>query len=294
MSIPVHRSSQRGFSLIEISIVLIIAGLALGAGLAALGPQIKERRFTQTQSQLNSTADAILGFAMTNGRLPCPATPTSNGLEAFCTTATGGCVQTTDATTAGAQRGRCAAGAAVSVALGYVPARSMGLGDQNPNGVLVDAWAQTVTYAVSAVLANTHPNTAVTFPAGNCSAGVPCYPWTQARGALAAYYDGTSWLPVRLQTETAICAAAAGITATSCNTAPVVATASFVVSSYGSNGAAAAGNASELANTNNDRIYVQLSRTADVPAATYFDDLFAWGTPEKVLQRMIESGAARP
>ena len=83
---------QRGFSLIEIALVLVIAGLALGAGLAALGPQLINKRFSDTQRQLQDASEAIVAFAMVNRRLPCPATLTSNGLESFCTNAGGGVV----------------------------------------------------------------------------------------------------------------------------------------------------------------------------------------------------------
>jgi len=80
-SVQVTRE-QSGFSLIEIALVLIIVGLALGGIISALGPQLENKRINDTQKSLEEVKDALIGFAIANnGRLPRPATSFTNGAE---------------------------------------------------------------------------------------------------------------------------------------------------------------------------------------------------------------------
>ena len=76
---------QRGFNLVEIAIALVILALALGGVISAFAPQLANRGFSTTQSQLVEANEAVIAFAATNRRLPCPATLVSGGLESFCT-----------------------------------------------------------------------------------------------------------------------------------------------------------------------------------------------------------------
>ena len=75
-----HRSQRRqGFTLVEMAMVLLVMGLLLGAGLGLLGGQIEQQRGKESQRALDQARDALIGFAIANGRLPCPApaaTPT--------------------------------------------------------------------------------------------------------------------------------------------------------------------------------------------------------------------------
>jgi prepilin-type N-terminal cleavage/methylation domain-containing protein len=87
-----HNSA--GFTLIELAVVLIIVSLLLGGLLVPLGTQISQRNVQTTQGQLEEIREALLGFAVVNGRLPCPTTTTNPtnpqyGLEdASCSLAT--------------------------------------------------------------------------------------------------------------------------------------------------------------------------------------------------------------
>ncbi|MCP5150824.1 MAG: type II secretion system protein [Ectothiorhodospiraceae bacterium] len=62
----------RGFTLIELAVVVAIVGLLLGAILVPLGTQIQNQRNREAEQQLERIRDAMMGFAMINGRLPCP------------------------------------------------------------------------------------------------------------------------------------------------------------------------------------------------------------------------------
>lgn len=85
-----HRpdGGQSGFTLTELAIVLFIIALLIGGLLIPLTAQQDIRATTESQANLTNIRDALLGFAIANGRLPCPApasTPTGTagaGLEA--------------------------------------------------------------------------------------------------------------------------------------------------------------------------------------------------------------------
>lgn len=68
-----HRPPQSGFSLLEMSIVLAIVGLLLAGLLPTLSGQIEQQRVNETRKQMNDIKDALMGYAIVNGRLPYPA-----------------------------------------------------------------------------------------------------------------------------------------------------------------------------------------------------------------------------
>ena len=122
---PVKQSS-RGFTLVELSIVLIIVALLTGGLLMSLGAQREVQAIRDTEARLASIQEALLGFAAANGRLPCPATSTSNGVE----DPAGG--------------GTCSAPYD-----GFVPAVTLGITPVDTQGYTVDAWGRRIRYAVS-------------------------------------------------------------------------------------------------------------------------------------------------
>lgn len=73
---------QRGFSLIELAIVLVIVTILLGGLAVPLSAQIQARRVAETQRTLEEAREAIIGYAMTHRTaeatphpyLPCPDT----------------------------------------------------------------------------------------------------------------------------------------------------------------------------------------------------------------------------
>ena len=72
-------TTQRGFTLIEMAIVLVIITILIGGLAMPLSAQIQARRIAETKKTLEDAREAILGFAMindgspsTNRRLPCP------------------------------------------------------------------------------------------------------------------------------------------------------------------------------------------------------------------------------
>ncbi|AXA91055.1 prepilin-type N-terminal cleavage/methylation domain-containing protein [Massilia sp. YMA4] len=78
-----HRNeTSRGFTLVEVAIVLVVVGLLIGGLITPLSTQLEQRRVADTRRALEEARDALTGFAIRNGYLPCPAISAANGLEA--------------------------------------------------------------------------------------------------------------------------------------------------------------------------------------------------------------------
>lgn len=115
----------RGFTLLEVSIALVVLGLMLGGALYAGGSVLRGTAETETAKRLDRIEEALLVFATVNARLPCPTRPGSNfGVEDRSGSAS--------ATCDGSQEN------------GVVPWRTLGLDREEA----LDAWGRLVTYRV--------------------------------------------------------------------------------------------------------------------------------------------------
>ncbi len=74
-------TNQLGFTLVEIAIVLVIVGFALGGLLVTLSAQVDQRDYAQTRQSMEEIRDALMGYALSHGYLPCPAISAANGTE---------------------------------------------------------------------------------------------------------------------------------------------------------------------------------------------------------------------
>jgi type II secretory pathway pseudopilin PulG len=75
-----HGRMVRGFSLIEVAIAVFIITLLLGGILVPLSTQVEQRKTGETQKVLDDIRQALMGFALAYGYLPCPDTD-NDGLE---------------------------------------------------------------------------------------------------------------------------------------------------------------------------------------------------------------------
>ena len=125
------KNSARGFTLIELAIVLAILGLLLGGGAMLLQPLLDNNKRNETRAKLKIIEDALTIFAATY-YLPCPSDPTlgpgsaSNGVA----TTPGGGFCTSIFTSGG------------------VPWRTLGLSESD----VVDGWGRRISYAVTNTL----------------------------------------------------------------------------------------------------------------------------------------------
>ncbi len=75
-------SFSRGFTLIELAVVIAIVGFFLGSILMPLATRVELNQTRTTLDLMEQARDALLGHAITNGRLPCPDTDaSSDGVE---------------------------------------------------------------------------------------------------------------------------------------------------------------------------------------------------------------------
>lgn len=65
-----------GFSLLEMTVVLLILGLLMGGMLMPLQAQWEYSKRQQTIKALAEIKEALIGFAILNGRFPCPSMST--------------------------------------------------------------------------------------------------------------------------------------------------------------------------------------------------------------------------
>lgn len=110
---------MRGFTLIEVAVVLFITMLLLGGLMVPFVTSMRQSQYKETEDRLEHAKEAILGFAAANGRLPRPAQSSTNGTE----------------------MGSCASEAACT---GFLPWSTLGMNKLDPYGKL---WKYSVTPA---------------------------------------------------------------------------------------------------------------------------------------------------
>jgi len=127
-------STMAGFTLIEVTIVLLTVSLLLGMVLDPLGTSFDQHKRRAAKIQLEEIYLASIGFAQSKGRLPCPASASSGSQEPPA------CINPH----------------------GFVPAAVLGLqGIFNNKNQLLDPWNNPIRYSVSLADSLTHGNVGV-------------------------------------------------------------------------------------------------------------------------------------
>lgn len=142
--------SSAGFTLVELAIVLVIVALLLGGMVVSLGTQQDVSNARETEKRLGDIREALLGFAMANGRLPCPAAPPP----------------------AGGSESPAGTGACSNALNGYVPASLLGIAPADAQGYALDAWNNPVRYAIYSTAIAPQANPPFTTPGAMKSIGI--------------------------------------------------------------------------------------------------------------------------
>jgi prepilin-type N-terminal cleavage/methylation domain-containing protein len=79
-------TTQRGFTLIEMAIVLVIITILIGGLAMPLSAQIQARRIGETNKTLEEAREAIVGYAMGNTTTTCTCAYTVSGFDPASTT----------------------------------------------------------------------------------------------------------------------------------------------------------------------------------------------------------------
>jgi len=173
------RNRLTGFTLVELAIVLLIVGVLLGGLLPTISSQIEQRRVGDTRKQLDEIQQALIGYAVVNGRLPCPA----------------------PGNIASGQPGAGVAAATCSTAAsagGVLPWVTLGVSE-------TDAWGRRFTYRVTPAFATVgapfqlstvgNLNVGLTPGATDVAANIPAVVTSHGTNGLGAYTPAGAQLP---------------------------------------------------------------------------------------------------
>jgi prepilin-type N-terminal cleavage/methylation domain-containing protein len=251
-----RRASGKGFTLVEMAVVVVVMALILGSILVPLSTQVEQRQVVDTQRLLDDIKEALIGYALTQTppNLPCPDKTTSAGLG----TPNDG-IEDRDPGT-----GFCVA------VEGNVPWATLGLG-------AVDPWGNRYRYRVTHAFAQRTP--APTFGLGTqgdilvcpalslCGAGqalTTLPPSDNAPIALVLSHGPNGWGAMNASTSAV-------------NVKPATGT--------------ALGN-DEAANANGDATFISRPRVTDdgTNPSPEFDDIVVWLSPHTLKYRLVAAG----
>ncbi|MDQ7039204.1 MAG: prepilin-type N-terminal cleavage/methylation domain-containing protein, partial [Aquificota bacterium] len=74
---------ERGLTLIELAVVLIVLGILLGIGAGILGVLIKRIKFNESREIVNANVEAVIGFAGQKGDLPSDSSEIAQAFKTF-------------------------------------------------------------------------------------------------------------------------------------------------------------------------------------------------------------------
>lgn len=287
---------QRGFTLIELAIVLVLLTVLAGGLLMPLTTQIETRRIAETQKTLEDARQAIMGYAMSS-----PATVT-------CT-----CKYQTD-TTLDASSSTCSfcqpsgpADATLTFARHYLPCPDLSGADPEPNqdNDLVDGLTDLNNGVEDRYIVSVGGTTP-----GACATAAGNLPWvtlgTAAQDAwgnriryslTASYGDKAKGFSSTSTGDNQVCISSAG----GCSpTGTVARDVPVVLVSHGPNGwgarnvngtmQTAPSSADELENTDADTGFVSRAPTQAGSASGEFDDLVEWISHDLLTSRVCPSG----
>lgn len=266
-----RRALARGFTLIEMSIVLVVVGFIVAGSLAAFTPVLESSKRTDTKARMDRIEAALTLYAIQQSCLPCPASGAiaSGGANAGRAQDTGGVVATACTATA-------------CIAPGVVPWQTIGLTEAD----ILDGWNNRISYAVSVAVAGDCTSAGRTTALQNTS-GIERSGTTYPLGTIKVNLTGGG--------QVTNCADA---TAANRNGA------AYVLISHGRDGGGAFGmsgvakpesygSANQLENTDGDDIFVQ-----DTPIMiennTYFDDLVVWRSAPFLVQFCGDGACGNP
>jgi len=147
---------------------------------------------------------------------------------------------------------------------GYLPARTLAIQPSDSSGYAVDAWGNRIRYVVS-------------------NGSGPHF-----TNSTTMRTNGISTQPTTLK----VCTTSTGISASLCGTYEVESLVSIaaIVYSVGKNGSLTPTGADELANLNNDAVFISHTPTPSTATNGEFDDMLVWITTGALYGRLIAAG----
>jgi len=165
-----------GFTLIEMAVAIFVIALLVGSILVPIATQVEQPQIAETQKILAETREAIIGFAVINGRLPRPAVSATDGTE----------------------RGSCASEANCT---GFIPWTVLGTSKLDP-------WGKIIRYSVNMAFANSAFSLSTTgtkiiqtrlpplFPTSSMITGIPAVILSHGRNNYGTSDSGATFADV--------------------------------------------------------------------------------------------------
>jgi prepilin-type N-terminal cleavage/methylation domain-containing protein len=271
---------NRGFTLTELAIAMVVVGLLMGSVMFTLSAQNDRLKTEETHRRLESARELVLAFAVANGRLPCPArykdaANNSAGLEMRDST-TGKC-------TSGGVDDYYGGTLSNGYTGGLLPAATIGFSNVDPSGFAVDAWQNRIRYAVAKQRAS-----------GTCAFTPPAGTILYTHAANLKTY-GLSCQPDDL----IICKASTAITSTACGGAKyqinsqslIVAIVFSTGKNAGTTGGAGADEAANLDGAGDaNPVFVYHEEAPSSATGGEFDDQFTWITVGELYGKLVAGG----
>jgi len=249
---PAPTFCQKGFTLTEMAVVLVIVALLVGGMMMPLSAQQDARNAGIARQSLQTVEEALLGFLVANDRLPCPATADSLGQEKF------------------ASDGSAANGKCETFTSGFLPAVNLGITPTDDQGFALDAWNNRIRYVVFSGTINNVEN-----------------PFTRTEGiksATMSLFYGADAMLVVCPSATGLDTCVAGTTTNLTRKAPAI------TFSTGKNGPLGTKGADEAENLDGDNHFVMHDISPASAANGEFDDIVKWLSGNLMLNRLVAAG----
>jgi prepilin-type N-terminal cleavage/methylation domain-containing protein len=261
------RLKNEGFSLIELSITLVIVGLLIGSMISGFTIYQENSLIRQAQQDLKLIHEALVGYAIQNRRLPCPDDD-GPGAPTF----------------GQEDQAPCNAVGAGNVVVGFLPFQDLGIA-----GVVQDPWGNPYAYAVDAGFADIGVAAATA-----CAGATPNITFGACDLGTLRVYDtgntapGTCNAPCVAYTETTVAVFYSfGANGYSLPAANYSLHEQSNIWSVGVTGAPV-GAVTGSGNDPQDRVFV--SRNYARSGATQFDDQLMWLPATILVSQMVKAG----
>jgi prepilin-type N-terminal cleavage/methylation domain-containing protein len=260
------KSRSFGFTLVEMAMVLLIIGLILGGLLPTISTQQEQQRINETRKELSEIQQALIGFAVINGRLPCPAQASlaSDQPNAGMETSKGntcGCLSASGSNDTVANAGASNVACTNTSVTGVIPWVTLGIRE-------TDAWDHRFTYRVATRFAD------------QIAAGT-----TDCAPALSTPPLASSFALCSPGVPDVVSAASGGVAVATDVPGIVVSHGKNGLGAYRSDGSQIPGaTGDEAENSDNNNTFV------DHSYASSYDDLVTWISQNVLMNRMVTAG----
>lgn len=166
----VENSRARGFTLVELTVVVVIVAMFLSMGLAALSSLLTSAGYHESKKRQTLIKDGLVAYLGANKRLPCPDIPNATNGAADTSQVTG-----IEDRVGGTPNGAC------SGTIGVVPYATLGLGRE----AALDGWGNFMSYSLPAGTTPC-PGPGIDWSLTACFGAAKASPYSMYEGSVAA------------------------------------------------------------------------------------------------------------